>query len=550
MDPTYYWIIAALVLMGAGLFLARTKTAHWQRLMGVVALVLLGGEIVRDPAKFILGPDLRGGTILIYGVNSEGATAGVNIEKLLPTLKERLDPAGLKNFTIRGIGQDRVEIIMPGGEAADVDDVKRLVSTVGQLQFRIVADRKRKEHVDLMEDAERAWPNRIVGPVEAPTGVFVRYGTWLPLDKDSEAELATKAKDVWPDRVVAENVRFVPTSEIPPDRAADLKKYVVETADDGRTFVLARWDSDEVGGIDGFADRPVGNRTDARKPENFVRVDDDGNHYVLLVVDSYDVTGRYLTRVEPTVHQGKPGISFSFDAKGASKFYRLTSDYQKEPDGYKHMLGVVLDNRLRSAPTLDERISGNGVISGSFTQVEVEALKKILTAGQLPYALNKEPETQFQIGPTLGRDTINAGLFCIALSLVSVLAFIVYYYRVAGMVAVVALLMNLLFTIALLVLFKATWTLPGLAGLVLTVGMSVDANVLIFERIREELENNSTLKAALRTGYEKAWTTIFDSNLTTVITALVLYAIGTDQVKGFAITLIIGLATGIFCAVS
>ncbi|MGL4463081.1 MAG: protein translocase subunit SecD, partial [Planctomycetia bacterium] len=275
-----------------------------------------------------------------------------------------------------------------------------------------------------------------------------------------------------------------------------------------------------------------------------------GNHYVLLVVDTYDVTGRYLTRVEPTVHQGKPGISFSFDAKGASKFYRLTSDYQKEPDGYKHMLGVVLDNRLRSAPTLDERISGNGVISGSFTQVEVEALKKILTAGQLPYALNKEPETQFQIGPTLGRDTINSGLFCIALSLASVLAFIVYYYRVAGMVAVVALLMNLLFTIALLVLFKATWTLPGLAGLVLTVGMSVDANVLIFERIREELENGGTLKAALRTGYEKAWTTIFDSNLTTVITALVLYAIGTDQVKGFAITLIIGLATGIFCAVS
>ena len=211
-------------------------------------------------------------------------------------------------------------------------------------------------------------------------------------------------------------------------------------------------------------------------------------------------------------------------------------------------MGVILDNRIRSAPNLNARISTNGVITGNFSRQEVDELVHILDAGQLPFALKKQPSSVFQIGATLGLDTIRSGTISIVVALAAVVIFICCYYLFAGLVAVSALVLNLLFTVALMVMFKATWTLPGLAGLVLTVGMSVDANVLIFERIREELDHGSGLGLAIRNGYDKAFSTILDANVTTILTAIILFGIGTDQVKGFAVTLILGIATSMFCA--
>jgi SecD/SecF fusion protein len=213
-------------------------------------------------------------------------------------------------------------------------------------------------------------------------------------------------------------------------------------------------------------------------------------------------------------------------------------------------LGIVLDKKLISAPTIRERIDTNGQISGgAMTDKEVEHIIQILNAGSLPAALNKEPISEWTISPTLGATTVAAGKRAIVASLIAVILFMIIYYRFAGIVACLALAFNLLLVLALMVLIRAAFTLPGLAGLVLTIGMSVDANVLIYERIREELRGGAALRMAIRNGFSRAMSAIIDSNVTTIIAGIALYYIGTDQVKGFAVTLILGILTSMFTAI-
>lgn len=499
--------------------------SRWFLILVFTALAIWA---VSDPSKFILGPDLSGGTILIYSVNQKEKGESIPMDKLIGSLKERLDPAGLFNYVIRPLGGDRVEIIMPQAESQDVDRVKRMVSTVGQLQFRIVANRKR--HGDLIERAELAWPKKTIGK----EGVFVPYGVYKPIDKTAPdyAGLTAEADKAWPNKVLSEDVKFVPISDFTSETDVE-KGHFVKKGADGLEYVLCKWSDDDIKVDD---DR------------NLTKVDDAGNHYVLVYQDDMNVTGEYLTRVYPTMHDGNVAVGFQFNPTGATKFYQLTGEFQPEPDGSVSQLAVVLDNQIRSAPNLQARISGNGVISGNFTKEEINDLVRILDAGQLPYALEKEPSSQFQLGPTLGLDTIKNAKVALSLSLALVVIFMLIYYRVLGVVAICALTLNILFTVALMVIFKATWTLPGLAGLVLTVGMAVDANVLIYERIREEIERKASLGLAVRNGFEKAFSTILDSNVTTILTAIILFVIGTDQIKGFAITLILGIITSMFCA--
>ncbi|MFO0946309.1 MAG: protein translocase subunit SecD [Planctomycetota bacterium] len=504
------------------------KENRTSRLVIIILLTLFAAYAVHDPGKYRLGPDLSGGTILIYNAGGQGEKSSIDVEKLLPALKERLDPAGLFNYVIRPLDNNRIEIVMPRAITEDVERVKRLISTVGQLQFKIVANRKK--HLDLIERAEINWPNKLVGK----EGVFVRYGKWTPVDITSPDGklLAEQAEKSWPKDPEGGVARFKTSEQLD---AVDVNPNLnlVKTAPDGRKFVLATWSDDKVG---------VDNN------QNLVKVDEEGNHWALMFNDPYDVTGRFLDRVGATQEGGGPAVAFTFNAEGASRFLELTTEYQPDPDGYRSQLGVILDNRLRSAPNLNDRISANGVITGNFTSEQVNELVRILDAGQLPVALDKEPSSQFQIGATLGADTIRQGTISIGLSLFAVIIAMGIYYRFAGFVAIVGLSLNLLFTVALMVLMKATWTLPGLAGLVLTIGMAVDSNVLIYERLREELDRGASLGMAIRAGYEKAFSTILDSNLTTISTAIILFLIGTDQVKGFAITLILGILTSMFCA--
>jgi SecD/SecF fusion protein len=263
-----------------------------------------------------------------------------------------------------------------------------------------------------------------------------------------------------------------------------------------------------------------------------------------------EITGQYLVNASEGVDRRmQPCVNFRFNNKGGDLFYDLTS--KNGPSGaegsrfYRH-LAIVLDGQIVSAPRLNEPIRTDGQITGGFTKKKVDQLVSILRAGQLPASLKGIPVSENTIGPTLGEYTIRAGTYSVGVAFVAILAFMLVYYRFAGLVACVALMANLLLTVGFMVLVNATFTLPGLAGLVLMLGMAVDANVLIYERLREERDRGASLALAIRNGYDRAFPTIIDTHLSSIFTAIVLYVVGNDQLKGFGVSLTVGLIISLF----
>ncbi|MFQ5963414.1 MAG: protein translocase subunit SecD [Candidatus Scalinduaceae bacterium] len=260
-----------------------------------------------------------------------------------------------------------------------------------------------------------------------------------------------------------------------------------------------------------------------------------------LVRNKIEMTGEHLSRLYPDRKDIQPVVGFEFDQVGRAKFGRLTERNIGKP------LAIILDGVLYSAPVIRDRIRGKGIIEGNFTSEEVNDLIAVMRAGSLPADLELEMETT--VGPSLGRDSIKKGLTAGLIGGVFVILFMCTYYLGAGIVSNIAFIVNIIMVVGILCILEATLTLPGIAGLVLMIGMAVDANVLIYERIREEKEKGKPIKLAVKNGYERAFTTIVDSNVTTLITATILYAVGTGPVKGFAIVLIVGLLINMFTAV-
>jgi SecD/SecF fusion protein len=260
------------------------------------------------------------------------------------------------------------------------------------------------------------------------------------------------------------------------------------------------------------------------------------------------VTGRDLTDAKPTEDdRGDLAVGFSFNSHGSRMMQNLTSKNLPSQQGsFGRLLAVILDDMVESAATVQQTISSSGIIHGSFTKEKVDGLVSVLRSGALPATLKPLPVSENTIGPTLGQETIDRGVNAVGLAFLAVLVFMLIYYRFAGFVACVALLANLLLTIAFMVFVNATFTLPGLAGLVLTLGMAVDANVLIYERLREERDKGANLLLALRNGYDRALPTIIDTHLTSIFTAIVLYVVGNDQLKGFGVSLAAGLIVSLF----
>ena len=248
----------------------------------------------------------------------------------------------------------------------------------------------------------------------------------------------------------------------------------------------------------------------------------------------------------------RPSVHFTFNNEGGILFGNITSKNVSEdkagPEGTqkRRHLAIILDGLVMSAPTINSPIYNQGQISGNFTQKEVDALVNILRAGKLPATLKPQPVSESTIAATLGQDTIEKGVHAILLSFAAVLVFMCVYYRFAGIVASIALMANLLMTVGFMVAVQATFTLSGLAGIVLTLGMAVDANVLIYERLREERERGASLLQAIRNGYDRALPTIIDTHLSSIFTAVVLYVVGNDNLKGFAISMTVGLIISLF----
>ncbi len=264
------------------------------------------------------------------------------------------------------------------------------------------------------------------------------------------------------------------------------------------------------------------------------------SHYV--VKRRVMVSGENLVDSQPSFQDGRPVVSFRFDAVGGRRFGQATTENVGKP------FAIVLDDKVISAPVIREPIlGGTGIISGSFTVQEAQDLALLLRAGALPAPLTVLEERS--VGPGLGADSIAAGKIASIVGLVLVIGFMVVAYGLFGIFANLALLLNIGLILGALSALQATLTLPGIAGIVLTIGMAVDANVLVFERVREELDNGRSPINALDAGYRRAFTTIVDSNLTTLFAAIFLFALGSGPVKGFAVTLGIGILTSMFTAV-
>jgi SecD/SecF fusion protein len=429
-----------------------------------------------------LGIDLAGGTNLVYQVDEpmakkmEKTVSPQAMELLVTAITRRVNPSGTEEVTVRVVGDDRVEVIVPGAGTGDVDRIKKAITNLGALEFAILAHRG--EDAIIVKEAENVEhelrKNSIV------------VAEWVPVAKNS----AGQYKDV-------------------------------ETNDDA----VFR-----------------------------VKTDTDGKQYLeFLVLKSPEkkrVTGQFLTRAFQT-QDGNAGLAvgFHFNNEGAYRFGNLTSEYQPRKDGHKRRLAAILNNSIHSAPSINDVIRDQGIISGRFTSKEINELISVLNAGALELPLKTAPINEFTVSPLLGIDVQEKGLFAMSVSSIAVMAFIIAYYQLPGIIAVICLFLNMIMLMGCMALINATFTLPGLAGIVLTIGMAVDANVLIYERMREELAKGTSFRLAIQNGFEKAWGTIFDSNITTLLTAWILYYIGTEQVKGFAVSLIVGIMTSMFTGV-
>ena len=261
-----------------------------------------------------------------------------------------------------------------------------------------------------------------------------------------------------------------------------------------------------------------------------------------LVQEAAVITGRDLKNARPAQGQfGSSEVAFFLNAAGAGKFKDATGK------NIGKQLAIILDNRVQSAPTIQSQIDAEGRITGSFTPEEANDLALVLRAGALPAGLTYLEERT--VGPSLGLDSIRKGMTASMVGAVLVFVAVILYYRLSGLNAVLALLMNAVLLLGGMSLFNATLTLPGIAGFILTIGMAVDSNVLIFERIREELRAGRAPKTAIENGFSKAFATIIDTHLTVIISAVFLFQFGTGPVKGFAVTLILGLLISVFTAV-
>ena len=255
------------------------------------------------------------------------------------------------------------------------------------------------------------------------------------------------------------------------------------------------------------------------------------------------LTGEHLVSARVSFNQfNEPYVAIAFDSLGAKQFERITGE------NVKKRLAIILDNNVYSAPVIRDRISGGRAsIEGGFTTEKARDLAIVLRAGSLPAPV--KILEQRTVGPSMGQDSIRQGIKSIIIGGAAVVTFMLIYYLLSGVVANVALCLNILIILAALAAFRATLTLPGIAGILLTIGMAVDANVLIFERTREELRMGKTPRAAIDGGYAKALITILDANITTLIAALFLFQFGTGPIKGFAVTLTIGLIASLFTAI-
>ena len=550
----------------------------------LLALLFVGIAVSKEMnggVGFRRGIDLAGGTILVYEVdqdrfkdkNEARELTSDDIKQLAEKLKRRIDPADLKNVVVRPVGNSRVEIILPyagstsgGKESANeefVQEVRNLVKQAGVMEFRILANASDDAEgiAEAQKIIDQGDPKILTEAAKAgkvppaPEGKYkvkasgdetdVSY-QWAELSQEERESLGLSqayAKEPPPGRMGRSATWMFPELEAKRGRT-HLSVGRGEKGEQVSYLLFSRKLDKDAQTKDELAIDNKGNPIPGQKPKEV-------EYYALTRVSNADnvkIAGDVRIRGNNTEDgkNGNPAVGFSFNPEGAKVFGAMTERNKPTP-GILRNLAIMMDDKIVSAPTLNAVLREGGQISGAgFDNTSVTRLVTIIRSGNLNAELKPDPVSENTVGATLGETTIRKGLLSVAASFVAVLLFMVYYYRFAGIVACVALFANLLLTVGFMVAVQAAFTLPGLAGLVLMLGMAVDANVLIYERLREEREKGATLIAAIRNGYDRALPTIIDTHLTSIFTAIVLYTFGNDNLKGFSVALTVGLIISLF----
>ncbi len=447
-----------------------------------------------------LGLDLQGGAHLVYEANIDNLPADQQtdaVDRAIEIIRNRIDQLGVGEHVVQKEGDHRILVELPG--VLDTERAKDIVGKTARLDFKLVRTDTETQNL----------ANRI------DTFLSAR----APADSAAEDTLGTAGRPFsslirtgFPGMLFF-NLEDIPEVESQLSRA----KSVIPPNTD---LQWAREESNPLGTTGRFL-YVLEHRSDL-----------NGSHIQ---------NAQYAVGIDPK-NPSAAGVRLFMTKEGGAIFYRLTrANVQRN-------LAIILDNAVYSAPTIQDAIKGGeAVITGINDDQEARDLAVVLRAGALPADISIIEERT--VGPSLGRDSIRQGVTAGLVGSAVVVVFMVFYYQASGVIAILSLVLNILYLFAALVLIKATLTLPGLAGIVLTVGMAVDANILIFERIREELRNGRTVRGAIDAGYKRAFITILDANLTTVFTALALLIFGSGPVRGFGLTLTVGILLNLFTAV-
>jgi len=465
-----------------------------------------------------LGLDLQGGIHLVLEVDLSELPEDQAIDAVARAkeiIRNRVDQFGVAEPTIQLQGDTRIIVELPGVQ--DVERAKDLVGQTALLEFQLLEPdiEKRNQYLTRINNVISGKSDTTAADTAAADTEEVGLFDETPTPQEDETTglslfslLVTRGDDL-----------IIPARTLPRVKAILNDPRAQAVIPDDLEFLYSS------------------------KPEG----DEENLYYTLyLVQKEAEMTGEVLQNATVSTSQdmasfGLPEVDFVTTDEGTKRFARVTGAHIGE------RLAIVLDGAVYSAPNINTKISeGSGRITGSFDQAEAQDLAIVLRAGTLPAPI--ETIEDRTVGPALGRDSIEQGRIAAIISMVLIALFMLAYYRVAGIIADIALALNILFVFSILAAFHATLTLPGIAGIILTIGMAVDANVLIFERIREELRHGKTIRAAIDSGYSNAFSAIIDANLTTLLVGIVLYQFGTGPIRGFALTLCIGILSSLFTA--
>ncbi len=479
------------------------------------------------------------------------------IDRALEVLRNRIDQFGVSEPSITKQGSRRIVVELAG--ILDPKRAKDIIGKTAQLEFKLVREPNLTRSI--IYKIDNIVKKRRSGAIDSTAQVEATPTDTTTQDSSQINQKLRDEKEVNLDELFGKTSQEAEVT--PGDTTLSVDKGMFE--DNPFIALFAQIETrrelaapmQNVKAIDIILNYPevqevIPDDSEFLWSKDAERLGDKDYYFLYFVKKTPEITGDYIEDARVNVageavassrsRVGESEVLLGFNSRGAKDFARITGA------NVEKFLAIALDGRVASAPQIRERIpNGQSSITGMKNVEEAKDLVVVLRAGALPARLESIEERT--VGPSLGQDSIQKGSFSAIMGLLLVVLFMIIYYNMSGAIADIALILNIGFILAVLAAFHATLTLPGVAGMALTLGMAVDANVLIYERIREELRNGKTIRTAIDTGYKRAFITIFDSNFTTIITALVLYQFGTSSIRGFAVTLTIGLIANIFTSV-